>query len=390
MSTWQDFGKFVYALKQGRDELPENIKNVVHNLTDGISDNKKKIEVLYDFFQKNTRYVSIQLGIGGWQPFDAKYVAINRYGDCKALSNYMYALLKEAGIKSFYTLVKAGTNKKFFISDFPSSQFNHVILCVPSPKDTCWLECTSQTIAAGYLSSFTSDRNVLLIDEDGGKLVRTPKYSVNQNLQLRKTKATVDTEGKLVADVVTIYKATQQDELHGMINALSKDKVLEYLKSEIDLPNYDVVNFDYKEEKSDLPVIKETLSLTADNYVQVSGSRLFITPNILTRSHKKLMDNNDRKFNVELTLEYKDVDSVEIKIPAGYKAEAVPQDVDLQTKFGRYKVLFKVMPEKIIYYRSMEQFEGKFPPDAYSDLVKFYQRIYGSDRSKIVLVKANQ
>src|SRR5574342_1196313 len=105
MNSWQDFGKFIYALKQGRDELPPEIKQKVHELTDGIADTKEKINVLYGYMQKNTRYVSIQLGIGGWQPFDAKYVAKKGYGDCKALSNYMYSILKEAGIKSYYAVI---------------------------------------------------------------------------------------------------------------------------------------------------------------------------------------------------------------------------------------------------------------------------------------------
>lgn len=387
MSSWQDFGKFVYALKSGRDELPENIKNVVHNITDGIPDTKKKIEVLYNFLQKNTRYISIQLGIGGWQPFDARYVAANRYGDCKALSNYMYALLKEAGIKSFYTLVKAGTNRRFFISDFPSSQFNHVIVSVPVQKDTVWLECTSQTLNAGYLSSFTSDRNVLMIDENGGTLVRTPRYDLNQNLQVRKTTATIDEEGNLSAEIITDYKAMQQDRLHGLINGLSKDKIMEYLKSEIDLPNYDVIKFDYKEEKSTIPVIKETLSVVAKNYAQVSGTRLFVVPNILTRSHEKLMPEDSRKFDVELSSEYRDVDTAEIKIPAGYQPEAMPQPVKIDTRFGHYSISAKVQGDKIIYYRSMEEFKGRFPPTAYNDLVKFYEQVYKSDRSKVVLVK---
>ena len=387
MSTWQDFGKFVYALKSGRDQLPDNIKNVVHNLTDGIADPRKKIEVLYNFLQKNTRYVSIQLGIGSWQPFDAKYVATNRYGDCKALANYMYSLLKEAGIKSFYTLVKAGVNKKFFITDFPSSQFNHVILCVPVQKDTMWLECTSQTLTAGYLSSFTSDRNVLLIDENGGTLVKTPRYSLNQNLQVRRTTATLNEEGHLSADIITIYKAIQQDRLHQLINTLSKDKLMEYLKSEIDLPNYDVINFDYEQEKSTLPVIKETLSVTAKNYAQVTGSRLFIVPNILSRSATKPVSNDNRKFDIEFNSEYKDVDTTEIKIPAGYVPEALPLPVNMETKYARYSISVKVQADKIIYYRSMEQFKGRFPPSVYEDMVKFYEQVYKSDRSKVVLVK---
>jgi hypothetical protein len=99
MRDWKELGKFVYNLKQNRDKLPENIKAKVHELADKEPDVKKKIEALYAYMQQNTRYISVQLGIGGWQPFDAQYVAQKKYGDCKALTNYMFSLLKEAGDK---------------------------------------------------------------------------------------------------------------------------------------------------------------------------------------------------------------------------------------------------------------------------------------------------
>ena len=388
MGTWQDFGKFVYALKQGRDELPDDIKQKVHQMTDGLSDPKEKIRKLYEFLQQNTRYISVQLGIGGWQPFDAKYVASKRYGDCKALSNYMFSLLKEVGIKSFYTLIKAGENNQYMISDFPSSQFNHVILCVPLEEDSMWLECTSQTLPAGYLSGFTSNRFALLIDENGGKLVRTPKYGYNENLQLRKINATLNDEGNLSASVNANYRALQQDDLEGMINYLSKDKVLEYLKKSIDLPTYDISKFDYKQEKNILPpVINEYLELTASNYAQVTGKRLFINPNILNRSYRKLKIDEERKYDIELTDEFREIDSVEIKIPAGYQPESVPADMKIENKFGKYITSTKLMSDKIIYYRLREQYGGKFLASEYANLVKYYEQLYKADRNKVVLVK---
>ena len=121
------------------------------------------------------------MGIGGWQPFEASLVDQYGYGDCKALSNYTKSLLESLNIEARYTLVKAGEDEPNIISDFPSRQFNHVILCVPNQGDTLWLECTSQTNPFGYTGTFTSDRDVLVVTDGGGKIVHTPVYSQKDN-----------------------------------------------------------------------------------------------------------------------------------------------------------------------------------------------------------------
>jgi hypothetical protein len=387
MINWQEFGKFVFSLKQGRDQLPDDVKQTVHQLTDAITNPKEKIEKLYEYMQKNTRYVSIQLGIGGWQPFDAKYVAAKAYGDCKALTNYMFSLLKEAGIVSYYTLIKAGKNANQIMPDFPSQQFNHVILCVPVQNDTVWLECTSQTIPTGYLGDFTCDRYALLISETGGTLVRTPKYGMKENLESRNIKATLDDEATLQVKVFTRYGGLQQDLYHELIHNLSKDKVKEFLHEELDFATYDISSFDYKETKSSLPAVEESLDIVVSNYATITGKRLFIIPNVMTRTHRKLAADEERKYDIELRNEYKDVDTVEIILPEGYAAESVPQDVSISSKFGKYNSSVKLSGNKLIYYRNMEQFSGRFPAKDYADLVKFYETIYKADRNKVVLVK---
>lgn len=386
-ANWKDFGKFVYDLKKDRDALPDDVKQKVHELTDGLADEKAKIRKLYEYMQQNTRYISIQLGIGGWQPFDAKYVATKKYGDCKALSNFMYSLLKEAGIRSVYTVITAGNDNDYLLTDLPSSQFNHVILFVPNGKDTTWLECTSQTTAAGYMGGGTGNRYAVAIDENGGSLVRTPKYGSNENLQVRHITATIDQQGYLETVIKTKYRAEQQDRLHAVTNGLSKDKLMEFLKEDIELPTYDVRSFDYKEEKEALPVIDETLDLVADNYATVSGKRFFVVPNIMTRTHRKLKAEENRKYDLVLDFEFKDVDSVTITIPEGYAPESVPPDINLNTKFGKYSASVKLSGTKIIYNRSYEHFSGRFPAKDYPELVKFYDTIYKADRSKVVLVK---
>jgi hypothetical protein len=300
----------------------------------------------------------------------------------------MYSLLKEAGIASNYTLVNAGEGNQFFMSDFPSAYFNHVILSVPLEKDTVWLECTSQTLQPGYLSSFTSNRYVLAVNENGGTLIKTPRYGVKENLQIRNTKAVIDASGNASINAITDYKAEQQDDLHGKIKSLSKEKVLELLKEEVDLPQYDVLNYDYKEiDNNNLPVIREALELSAENYAQVSGKRLFIVPNLLTKTYRRLTADEKRVFSIELQSEYADIDTVLINIPSGYVAESVPAPVSVSSAFGKYSCQAKVEGDKIIYYRNLEVFSGRFPASDYAALVAFREQIYKADRNKVVMVK---
>lgn len=389
MMSWKDFGKFVYSLKVGRDQLPDNIKQAVHQLADGLTDPKQKISRLYKYMQENTRYVGIQLGIGGWQPFDAKYVATNGYGDCKALVNYMSSLLKEAGINSYYTLVRAGKYANYITSEFPSQQFNHVILCVPLQKDTMWLECTSQTMPAGYLGDFTEGRLALMIDESGGQLVRTPEYGKKENQQTRSIKAVLESNGTLQVKANTNYKGLQQDNIHDLINHLSRDKVKEYLHEELDFATYDINQFGYEEKKTAIPSIGEILDISVSNYATITGKRLFIIPNIMTRSYQKPAADSTRRYDIQLGIAYVETDTAEIQLPAGYEAEALPADVSLNTAFGAYTSTTKLKDGKIYYYRRMEQSGGRFPASDYAQLVKFYEAIYKADRNRIVLVKAN-
>ena len=387
MGDWLSFGKFGYTLNNGRDILPENIKQRVHTLSDGLRTNAEKIKVLYEYLQENTHYISIQLGIGGWQTFDANYVATKGYGDCKALSNYMYSILKEAGIKSYYTWIKAGENNNSFMEDFPSNQFNHCIVCVPQGKDTIWLECTSQTLPMGYLSGFTSDRNALLIDETGGKLVRTPAYKKTDNTQIRNITATVNEQGLLTANIVTAYKAQQQDDLESELSTFSKEKMGEHLQTKLNIPSYTISKYNYAAVKSALPVITETITLTANNYCTISGKRLFINPNILNISTTKIKDASTRKHNIKLPYSYIDIDSVEINIPAGYTPESIPENAMIENKFGHYKTKFIINNGKIIYIREHSQNGGNYSTTDAQAMANYFNSISVADKSKLVFVK---
>ncbi len=387
MNTWLSFGKFISSLNINRQLLPEDIKQDVHKLVDNVSDVKEKIKILYDYFQKNTRYISVQLGIGSWQPFDAKYVATKKYGDCKALSNYMVSILKEVNIPAKYVLVKAGENKRGLWEDFSANAFNHAIMCVPLQKDTIWLECTSQTQSAGYMGSFTGNRKALLIDDDGGHIVNTPIYKAKDNLQLRKVEATINDDGELIAKVFTHFTGIQQEDVNGLMNGATPDQKKRYLNNTLSLPTYSVEAYDYKETKGLVPAMDEYLSIKSPFYATITGKRLFITPNFFNRSSSKFGEEKERKYDIKFSASYIDVDTIQIKIPMNYIVEAMPKDVSIKTVYGNYSITFSIKNNIINVLRKNERSEGLFSKNEYEAISSFFKEIYKADRSKIVLVK---
>jgi transglutaminase-like putative cysteine protease len=387
MNTWEEYGKFSYILNQGRDVLPDNIKQTVHQLTDGL-EREQKIAKLYEYLQQHTRYISVQLGIGGWQTFDAAYVAAKGYGDCKALSNYMCAMLKEAGIKASCVLVYAGEDKNDVTpADFPSSSFNHVIVCVPNTKDTTWLECTNSTVPLGYMGEFTGNRSVLIVDENGGKLVRTPAYSMEQNVQTRHVVAKVEESGEMTVKANSRYSALQTDDLHDILNSLTKEKLMEGLKQVGFFPSYEVKRYDWKETKSAVPYIDEQIEITARNYATITGKRMFIEPNLMNKTSRRLSVDSVRRADIYLSYSYRDIDTVTITIPEGYTPEAVPPPIALQSPFGAYSSKVSIEGNVITYIRSIDHKGGTYPASSYGELAKFYNSMYKADRSRIVLVK---
>ncbi|WP_323757954.1 DUF3857 domain-containing protein [Roseivirga sp.] len=387
MDSWKSFGMWINKLNNGRDQLPVELESKLKSMVAGVSDDKEKIKLIYEYLQSNTRYVSIQLGIGGYQPFEATDVAETGYGDCKALSYFTYSMLKSVGIKSNYTLVRAGEDEDDIITDFPSSQFNHVILSVPMEKDTVWLECTSQDAPFNFLGGFTSDRHVLMITEDGGKLIKTPSYPMEVNTQTRVGEVAFDKEGNGQASIETIYKGRRYDD-YAMVVKAGKEDQRKHLLNSIDIPAFDLGDFSFEREKSENPTLKQTLSIGLRKYASQSGERLFFVPNLLTRQEYVPPKIEDRESPIVLKYAYVNTDSIKFKIPESYRLEFQPEPVTHKSEFGEYNVSyqFDVETNELTYIRSIQMKKGTYSAELYNDYRDFRREISRTDRSKLVLI----
>jgi len=387
MTSWNAIAQFQNMLNEGRQSLPEETLSKIRHLVKEIDSDTEKIRRIYSYLQENTRYISVQLGIGGWQPFSAEFVDDMGYGDCKALSNYMQALLAAVDIPSYYTLVRAGQGAMNIDKSFPHDQFNHVIVCVPNRGDTLWLECTSQDQPFGFTGRFTGDRDVLVCTDGGGSIVHTPVYRKEENVLQAIMEIDLSKEGNGVANGVISYSGLQYEALTGVAD-LGVEEQKKLLYSLMDIPSYEINAFRVHEHKNPLPSADLEVNLNLRRYASASGKRIFFKPNMMNRFNPVSTPEKARQFNVVLRYPYMDVDSLIYRVPDNFHLEFLPEPVSLDSRFGSYSSEVLVEQGRIVYVRKISMNKEVFPPEDFEEYVKFINDIAKSDDMKLVLVKS--
>ncbi len=388
-ATWQDFGSWLYALSEDTRSLPAAAKEELHEFISQDMTQSEKIKAVYGYLQERVRYVSVQLGIGGWKPYSATSVHENQYGDCKALSNYTQALLSEIGITSYYTVIFSGRYDNDYVKkDFPSNSFNHVVLLVPVENDTILLECTSQSSPCGFKGSGTDNRFALAVGKNKSRLFRTDQFDAIENVQVDSVFISIDQGGKMKlqshtelygskAEIFTLIKWPETEQRKWI-----SDHVV-FAQFNIDSHSLEVEeigDWDYK--------VILTTALISKNFSTISGRRIFFTPAVYHEFGEiGLPDSVQFSFNLSNSYQFNTY--VEFDLPENYTIESTLEDREIVRKFGRYKITFNYIEEtnKLGVFRHFEINKGVYPRDLYKEYKLFRKEIWSIEQDEIVLVR---
>lgn len=387
-TNWQEFGQWMHqSLLEGRDVIDEATKIKILDLVKEAKSPIEKAKIVYQFMQNKTRYISVQVGIGGWEPIAANQVDLVGYGDCKGLTNYTKALLDVVGVTSYYTVVYAD-EKRNLDKDFASIQGNHVILNIPNEGKDIWLECTSQTMPFGFLGDFTDDRDVLVVTPEGGFIKRTAIYNDEINLQTTLAKIELTPKGDVIASLNRVSKGLQYDD-KSYLDTFTEEELIKNYKSRTWSYNNNLeINAHRLKNDKENVVFTEDLEVSIANYAAINDTEYLFRVNIFNTENEVPKRYRDRNLPLKISSGYKDVDEYEIKFPENYTLNYTPQNKELVTKFGSYKISFKIIDERTISYKKEILIkEGVYPKEDYNKYRSFRRSIAKSENLRIALTK---
>lgn len=389
-ASWDAVAKWYESLAKGRYDLPQSAVQKVQKLVSKARSDREKVEILYRYLQDQTRYVAIELGIGAWQPYSAEWVFKNKYGDCKDLSTFMVAMLKACGISAYPTLI--GTRDRgVLMRAFPSNQFNHCIAFVPLKRDTLWLECTADLIAAGHLPSVDEGCDVLVVKENAGEIIRTPQSTSDDNRQISAITGRLTSFGTFTFSGElsgTGHVATKlRHELYG--NKAEGRK--RYLSGQLGryLPVLDLATYeiDHLHEDFDQP-LEVRLRGTSGKFGTRSAKRLFVNPNIVNRATPRdVPRERERQFSVYHSYPHTQIDSLSIDIPEGYALETAPETKEITTPFGSFKTTYRFSDGALHHTRTFALTKKQIPLSQYESYVAFMKEIVKTDQTPYVFIQ---
>lgn len=389
-TNWKELGAWEYQnLLKAQDPLPPATVDRITALTADAENDVEKARRIYRYMQENSRYISVQLGIGGWSPVPAAEVDQLKYGDCKGLTNYTRSLLASQGIESYYAVVWAGEDKKSMDMDFASMEGNHVILNIPQEGEDIWLECTSQTHPFNYLGDFTDDRNVLLIKPEGGEVVRTPSYWANDNRTETSSEIHLLEDGGFSAQVERINQGIGYGNRYGIASAPEKDQVMYYKKRWGHLKSLYVkqIKFINNKEKQEFT---EKLELEGKKLSTKAGNIRLLSLNFLPLEIFTLPPREDRRLPVEVSRGRIYRDTFQFVLPEGFMVESIPEEVQVENQFGRFELrteLKEGQDARLMVFREFQLHEGTWPAASYEEFRNFMNSLRSMSNSKAVIAR---
>jgi hypothetical protein len=385
IASWKDFGTWYYQnlLTPVSVSTPQIKAEIASLNLSGTTE--EKVKKIYQYMQNKTRYIFVALGIGGWQPMLPDEVQKKGYGDCKGLTNYMKTLLDEAGINSYYSIINSNPSPISFDKDFPKMAGNHVILTIPTEKGNIWLENTSQQMAFNHLSYNTTDRNVLTVKPDGIDIIQTPSYSAEENKEKQFLNIQLNPDKTIIGKGKFSYRGMQYDFnlMYLMLSEKEKNDVMKKVYSTLDFENIEMK--DFKNDK-DLATINFDLDFKALNFSKPVGNSLIFRA---VPIYKDGIYHEDptRELPFENKFSYQDESEIIYDLPLNYFVEEMPQNGNVTSEFGTYKISFEKRDNKLVVKRQIQISKGLYPKEKYNDYIKFRKKILNADNSKILISK---
>jgi len=286
------YNQWYQDLVEPHSLLNETTKAAIEEELADLTTRREKIAALFSLVQRRINYIDFENGIGAIQPRDVNDIFAKKQGDCKDMSNLLTQSLKHVGIEA--NMAISSTLGHFTDLDFPSlSSANHCICVVPDGEDYFFLDATESNGIFGFPSRQIQGRNVFVINDLSGELVRVPVAKMEDNkviFQIRLAQKGIDLEGSSTIELNGMSQLSLKNYVQSTTKDITTQNIETYYSSQSNNLKYSDLELSIEDDKTSISSKLKSSRIFTD-----IGKKYYLSLNFLPFPHEHTQGDTEKE-----------------------------------------------------------------------------------------------
>jgi hypothetical protein len=395
--TWSRIAGWYAANAKDRYEITPLVAGKLAAAVKGSATREDSVRAIHRWIAQDIRYVSIALGMGGYQPRTPESVVQTGYGDCKDKATLFVAALARMGITAYPVLLNSRGGVRRALPTI--EQLNHAIAVIKRGSTYQFVDLTAALTPFGQLPPDEQGQFGLIVHPDGsGEEVTLPADLDSNNTTTTRIVGTLSEDGFFSGTFEAAGSGTGQYFLRSIFeNPLDSTM-------RADIPRRMVNGYFQGADADSLQGFNgKDLSAPARMTFRIHNAKaiehigdtdLFAIPlggmGQFATFASRLEKDPPRKFPIDAkrmsdmglrTTEFS------ITLPVGWKAK-LPPGVTASGPFGSYRSEYIQQGRVMRISRVSVGAKGIQPPERMPELIAWFRQI-GKDDAKFILLEKN-
>lgn len=394
-TEWSDVARWYAGLSAERYALPDDVDRRLAPVVAGAATLEDSLRAVHRWIAQDFRYVSLSLGIGGYQPRMPAEVLAAQYGDCKDKATLFIAIARRFGARAFPVLLSGAGGVD---EDFPSiHQFDHMIAALERPDGGyTYLDLTADLIPWGEVSPTYQGDFGLVVHPDGrGEPITFPLSAPAANRLEVLLAGELSADGLFTGSFTTSAAGGMQYGLRNSFSAKLSPRERENLTRTLAQNVFEGARGDSLEifDGRDLAATpRARVWLSNGRAARASAGALILSLPFGNGSMSEDLaelaaQEEPRRFDIDVGDVFGPIESVtevRVLLPEGYRAR-LPANVDASSAFGRYTAEFSQEGRELRIVRRYSGRRGVEPRERLPELVAFFEAMSEDDSVFIVV-----
>ncbi len=403
-ADWTEVSRWASQMYDPQVVLNDEVAAKARELTANQATELEKIRAIGHFVQ-NLQYISIDIGVGygnGYRPRPSNLVLSRGYGDCKDKATLMRAMLKSINIEAYPIAIYSGDPTYVRAEWVSPRQFNHCIIAVKVSDKTesptiindknlgrlLIFDATDPFTPVGDLPDYLQGSSALIIAGDKGTLAKMPVTPPEFNAWNRKIEVNLTEDGSIKGKISENANGQQSTQARAMFRTLSAADVNQLFERWL-TRGATAAKLEKLTSTNDDATATFDLDIefSAAHYGQLMQNRLLVfKPAIVNRANSIYLTEKERTHPVLIDSETFS-ETATFNLPAGFVVDEVPDAVNIETAFGKYKTNYEIKDGKLVYTRKLTMNRTTVAAAKYDSVRNFYTQILAAEQSPVVLLR---